>query len=82
MPNGRPDYTYISGGFGQESTEQRNLTLKSRLEFKPFQTGAIEHTPYVGFELAHTKGEFVRHQDAYGGKNVITAAGKLARSRP
>ncbi|MCX5462680.1 TonB-dependent receptor [Alcaligenes parafaecalis] len=68
QPNGRLDYNYMSGGFGQESTEQLNLTLKSRLEFKPFQTGAIEHAPYVGLDLAHTKGEFVRHQDAYGGQ--------------
>lgn len=68
QPNGRLDYNYMMGGFGQESTQQRNLTLKSRLELKPFQTGAIEHSPYMGFELAHTKAEFVRHQDVYGGQ--------------
>lgn len=67
QPTGRLDYTYITGGFGQESTEQRNLTLKSRLEFKPVQTGAIEHATYAGVELAHTQGEFVRQKDAYGG---------------
>lgn len=79
LPNGRPDYTYISGGFGQESTEQRNLTLKSRLEFKPFQAGAIEHAPYVGFELAHTKGEFVRDQDAYGGQKRHYSDGQSSK---
>ncbi|TKR55174.1 TonB-dependent receptor [Allopusillimonas ginsengisoli] len=65
--NGSREYQYIDGGFGRESTEQRNLVMKPRLDLKPFFTGAVEHTAYAGLEVSHTKAEFVRHQDSYAG---------------
>lgn len=65
--DGKKAYQYSSGGFGRESTEQRNLVFKSRVDLKPFPTGPIEHAPYAGVELTHTKAGFVRYQDAYAG---------------
>lgn len=61
---------YSFGGYGTEALEQTQLAAKLRMDWLPFNTGALRHKAYAGVDLQSTDAKFDRKQDAYAFRAV------------
>lgn len=66
--DGRPGFA--SGGYGKDEKGQRNLTLATRLDLAPIQTGPVSHASYVGLQVEHTGARFKRYNQSYSYRAV------------
>lgn len=55
--------TYIYGGLGNASLDQRQYTAKTRLDLDVIATGAVRHKMYVGADLQSIDASFERDAD-------------------
>src|SRR5690606_38420703 len=66
--DGRPGFA--SGGYGKDEKGQRNLTLATRLDLPPIQTGPVGHTPYAGLQIEQIGARFKRYNQSYSYRAV------------
>lgn len=57
--------SYNSGGQGDLKSNQETVSTKAIMRFNAYDLGSTIHQPTTGFEVARTKGSYIRDKDFY-----------------